>query len=577
MAGTKKQIRQHDIKYPEATTTACPTLLTDVFVYEMIIKPGFTIVPEKHNYNDVILRDLYSSENTFGILTSKQLPKLGLMKFYVTLGLITVKINDQPKRIRISNEHQLRELRNFHCMIFRDVLSTVKSFLVNDFENQENSFFVVPTVANSEINWPLVAKFQKLPQFNGTADERAPKVFRPEDYLHKVIWPYYRTDPNQRYVVTKVHEELTPNSPFPNDSYASYAQYVYEKYKGITVKNPTQFMIEVRGITTRLNLLTPGEGKDGSKGFAVSSRGPELLIPEFVHNFELPAEYWLKATLLPSILHRLYYLLHADKIRVKINRYLGISCDDYDPEPVIEKMNRTPVIDPQDILNAPAIVFPRPEENQVERVSKQEIVTSTGCWPWSDIEEPIDLNRNVTKIYPFEIDYYSSFITKEMSKMSIGSAEAILRKSHAGPKNLQQLAICDTPPAERLKINILGIGLTTPTQGPLQSDLLAAITAASANDVFDMERFEVLGDAYLKFSVSIYLIQKHTQWHEGILSSCKGQIVSNRNLCYIAFERAIAGMINIRPLNPKNEWLPPLFTVPRPVQVSFVSFFMYFQ
>lgn len=68
-----------------------------------------------------------------------------------------------------------------------------------------------------------------------------------------------------------------------------------------------------------------------------------------------------------------------------------------------------------------------------------------------------------------------------------------------------------------------------------------------------MELFEVLGDAFLKFSVSFFLIQKHIDWHEGFLTTIKGQIVGNRNLCYSAIRHKLPGMIKVNQFNRLNK------------------------
>lgn len=58
-----------------------------------------------------------------------------------------------------------------------------------------------------------------------------------------------------------------------------------------------------------------------------------------------------------------------------------------------------------------------------------------------------------------------------------------------------------------------------------------------------MERFETLGDAFLKFIASLFLFKTHEKWHEGHLSALKGKLVSNRNLFYIGNEFGLSNMI----------------------------------
>lgn len=68
-------------------------------------------------------------------------------------------------------------------------------------------------------------------------------------------------------------------------------------------------------------------------------------------------------------------------------------------------------------------------------------------------------------------------------------------------------------------------------------------------DVFDMERYEVLGDGFLKFIVSLFLYKRHEKYHEGYLTTLKGQIVGNRNLFYIGDQFGLSGMIKTSKLS----------------------------
>lgn len=53
----------------------------------------------------------------------------------------------------------------------------------------------------------------------------------------------------------------------------------------------------------------------------------ETLVAELCIKFNIPGVYWLKATLLPCISHRLTYLLLAEELRQKIVQDL---CKEFD-------------------------------------------------------------------------------------------------------------------------------------------------------------------------------------------------------------------------------------------------------
>ena len=50
----------------------------------------------------------------------------------------------------------------------------------------------------------------------------------------------------------------------------------------------------------------------------------EHLVPELCYKINFPSVYWLKATTLPSILHRICQLLVAEDLRVTIAKETGL-------------------------------------------------------------------------------------------------------------------------------------------------------------------------------------------------------------------------------------------------------------
>lgn len=60
-------------------------------------------------------------------------------------------------------------------------------------------------------------------------------------------------------------------------------------------------------------------GVSGEKLRNFEKRGnAEILIPQFCHSFKFPGDYWLKALLLPSVLHRMQRLLIAEELRTRL-------------------------------------------------------------------------------------------------------------------------------------------------------------------------------------------------------------------------------------------------------------------
>lgn len=541
-----------------------PVIGVKCYLHRFAITPKFTTA--SNDFGGGRFFELLSSCNDLGMLTSKRLPSLAVMNFFITLGEIGVEIL-APAEVVLNGADNLERLRNFHATLFTDVLQIRQSFLVYDFRNEENSYFVVP-VTNNEINWTLVDTFQSLPDCQQLPDtSRVGMTFNEDDYLFKVVSPVYRVDQKQRYIVTKIHSDKTPNSPFPNEVHESYAQYFMETYYKM-IMNTEQFLIEVKGVTQSLNFLTPGDGDGGSKKFV--SKGPELLVPELCHNYRIPGDLYMKSILLPSILHRLHYLLHADAMRNKILEYVNVQVEQYHPKPIITKMPRRQVFEsvPDEVISSKSIIIPDPNQTPARDVSNNEIVPLNDVlqYPWPEVYEPLNLERNQTEIYPIDLSYYHGFVSKKVRDVTEQKAQ--IKPNWYTLPSPGKLAICDTELEEKSKIHLLHIDVDGPSLGPEQCDMLAALTCSSAGDVFDMERLELIGDSFLKFAISFYLLQKHPTWHEGFLTACKGRMVSNQNLCYLAIAQGLPGIINNIKFNPKSDWAPPLFSLPTEVKVK---------
>jgi endoribonuclease Dicer len=59
---------------------------------------------------------------------------------------------------------------------------------------------------------------------------------------------------------------------------------------------------------------------------------------------------------------------------------------------------------------------------------------------------------------------------------------------------------------------------TTSDGGPSPCDIIQTLTMSNANDFFNLERLETIGDSFLKFAVTIYLYCTYPRIHEGKLS-----------------------------------------------------------
>lgn len=556
--GTMKNKRSHEMLFPEETTGCTPVIGQTCYLYIIQMKAEFTIADDNHG--DLTFQQLLNENRNFGLLTTKRLPKIASMPFFLSLGKVNVTLLEEPIEILLNNSTEIKQLRNFHVMIFRDLLKIWKSFFVYDFDNEENSLFLT-AVKDDTIDWEVIRSFQNLPPSREKSDfERNQMEFRPEDYLHKVVSPWYRadTEANRVYIVTKVNENLTPESPFPNTDFDSYKDYFTKRYS-MTVFQNQQFMIEVKGVTCDLKRLYPGGGEDGSvkKNW---HKITENLIPEFCHNYGFPGVLWLKATIIPTFLHRLHTVLLAENFRQKILRYIGLKDLNGTSEPLDVDLFRKKKGTKSDDRNIRAsIVVPDPNKTETVSTSSFHHLGDTIDTPWKGIDEPVELQRQYDTIFPVDIDYYFKFISGSVENLN----EMITDEQNEWDEPpTKRMAICDKEYKQKMSINLLNGKILIPQQ----KDFLRAITTRKSADVFDMERFEVLGDCFLKFSVSLFLLKSHEDWHEGFLTAVKSSIVSNRNLFYCGNDIGLSKIMKVFEFSPRDDWLPPLVTVPRAVQ-----------
>ena len=89
--------------------------------------------------------------------------------------------------------------------------------------------------------------------------------------------------------------------------------------------------------------------------------------------------------------------------------------------------------------------------------------------------------------------------------------------------------------------------------------ILNALTLRGANDNFDIERLEVLGDSFLKYAVAEYLFLKFPLDHEGILSQLRSKLVSNSTLYSLGKVKQIPQKMQCSELKPDLNGILPGF------------------
>ncbi|KAH8252503.1 hypothetical protein KR032_000286 [Drosophila birchii] len=585
--------------------TACPAEFYDArprvgevcYAYEILLQPCF----EQNDYTEHMYLNLQTANN-YALLLRKKLPRLAEMPLFSNQGEVGVRVAETPLELVIQNEEQLELLHQFHGMLFRDILKIWQPYFVLDRRGKENSYLVVPlsTLDNGQrkgIDWQLVKNFQKLPrpQKLSVQQRKQQPAPRPEDFEGKIVTQWYANYEEKRMLVTKVHRELTPSSRMEkNHQDKTYYEFTMSKYSNHIgdVVHRDQFLIEVREITEQLNFYIQNRTKTSAQSKA---RAKVVLIPELCFNFSFPGDLWLKAIFLPSILRRLNFLLHAEALRKRFNAHLGldnlpINGVNYKPKALEIDWSLKRNVDPlgnavanEDFEEPRSLLEPLPTKSIVTDMENLKITDFENSW--QEYMEPKDLSRNIMSIFPVELTYYYNFTKGHVAKIDdmefadkkfwtetqfkmttrnvYGTRTA--PKAHNDLPALMASTSTDVPATES-RLSVLQKSVSnnhiTPAE---QGQFLAALTSAGCSDVYDMERFELLGDSFLKLSATLYLTSKYPDWDEGTLTQVKSKLVSNRNLLYCLSETDIPTRISNSLFTPKYTWIPPSVSLPHNV------------
>ena len=229
----------------------------------------------------------------------------------------------------------------------------------------------------------------------------------------------------EHLAVTKVRQDLSARSPFPDRSKARTFEEYFIKQYGLRIKELDQPLIEVKHLSGRVNFLVERDKTEKQNSF-------RHLPPELCHVEILPASLLSVSAMLPSILHRVSSLLLVRDLRRTISGAYGQLCDD----------------------------------------------------------------KHEAQLAPIGVDHSNN------AEWNIGSSVG------------STLILAGTMEVEvAIEPGILSPGLCTklkeifPNRGridlvPDSALVLQALTTTHAGDAFNLERLEMLGDAFLKLAVS---------------------------------------------------------------------------
>ncbi|KAJ8962251.1 hypothetical protein NQ318_018225 [Aromia moschata] len=510
------------------------------------LEPRFS--RQSEDVNNSTIFDSYTSPLCFGIITPNKLPVLCDFPIYVSLGTINVSLQVNQKQV-ILKETDINAIREFHYLIFDDVLKILQIFLFFDNSSEAEMLLLAPVNKSTlEIDFSVINNYKEVKDvLELTSDEKKNLEVTQETYLRKIVSPWYRRDP-ATYIVTEVSLNKSALSPFPNEDYSSFQEYFQQKHNQ-KILNCQQPLLLVKGLTKRLNYIKP-KGKEGKqKRDKLYEELSEYLIPELVVKQEFPSSLWIQASFLPTILSRISFILQVEELRctivkatkigkVFVNTRMPLELDEhllnYDPnieEDLIQNLPDTTVAVDDIVIDLSSTSLNYNKDYAAKN------------YPWKDLEEPKDIERDLN-VTVMDIEYFEKFISHKITR------EDALMKNDSPQKRNTNLLLHITKTLLRGK------------DGPELCELYRALTTAKANDVVNLERLETLGDSFLKLITTIYISIRFPTYDEGRATSLKGRMISNKNLYYLSKKRNLSGILKYNDLSPKEEWLPPCFRVP---------------
>ncbi|XP_015124116.1 endoribonuclease Dicer [Diachasma alloeum] len=608
LLGTYACNRQHKLVHPEELSAAYPQPNAVSYLHVIQVKPTYSRPFEEKRHREQVFYDFLNDPSGFAILSSKRMSQVPGFPLYMNVGPLQVDINVNHSEVVLSSV-EINQLKNFHWVVFAEVLGIVKPFTMFDNENMENNYLIVPIDVNSNIDWNIVNNNQeilKIPHSAGgqqlphevaltsalsmvgyASNNNSPRVDDYDDW--QLVRPNYR---DTVYIVTKVCHDMNPLSEFPTDDFKHYKHYYGEKH-GLAITDFRQPLLEVKAIAINIDYIKP-RGRSASSKRRERDNFEEHLVPELCEKMTFPRLYWLKAMYIPSVIHRLSQLLIAEDLRKRIVRETGLGLievangawpplqlseddDKFDSstcsEKSLEDEEEHDLVDDagyegddlrgQGDADASEGFFQmldsmKNSESETPATLEVDILSlESNVYDWPKDKEPMDLERNIEKIQLIDIDYYFQF-TNVRSRNAEILKEKYKRYRFSKRPNVSvpKLQVTDK---HQTSVEAL---LTGPT--PLE--IMYALTTKPAHDAFNLERLETLGDSFLKYITSAYLFERHRFYTEGRLTVFKGQIVGNRHLFYCGEKKLIPGRLKIDDFGAKSSFIPPCFSVPREIQ-----------
>lgn len=102
-AGSRQFRRVHDLVFPEELTDCTPAIGEINYLYIMKVKPIFSAQDEESGLDTCrAYHEMLSTENCLALLTTKKIPRIAEMQFFLSLGEIHVELSENPVTVELN-------------------------------------------------------------------------------------------------------------------------------------------------------------------------------------------------------------------------------------------------------------------------------------------------------------------------------------------------------------------------------------------------------------------------------------------------------------------------------------------
>lgn len=552
--GTRSEVLVSDMRIPIFLQNSRPVPNTECYLHIIRTKTEY---PQPDIQRKLFCHGFMLTDYNFGILTRHRLPSICEFPVYSDLGKIRIHIDCNARCIML-NEEQISDIAKFHKYLFLDVLRVVNTFFMYDKMNRNNGYFVVPVKLKKnetemELMWNVIKKKVDTKISRPLNSEILSLDFSENSLLGRIIIPWYiERKSKQFYLVTNASTNINLNSPFTDEKFRTFDEYFRIKYQ-LEAKRPLQCMLEVRALTNSLDGIRPRPVATNEKNKRKKKKDiPIYLAPEYCLKINYPAVFWYKSIIVPSVLHRMYYLLMAEDLRQRIVKEVNVGSLEIsqNSEDTVEYF----CAGEKKTLSS-AIKSSLPKKKRIEK--KQKVNDNV-----HEEEMPKNIYHEV-EVTAEEIEKYSVYVEKPLYV-----TQSMKKKSNELTANDPILWLKELKESSNYSIDFVKPPLLVTLKkwkspcGPEAHEVLQALTLRKAGDVIDIERLETLGDSFLKYMVSVSLFLKCAHMNEGHLSILKGTLIGNKYLFYCGKKLQLTSYINATKFAARSTWHPPGFSVP---------------